>query len=302
MAGAGIEAAAEPGAAGEAVHPGGRVFPTVRAFRVEAEEIGERVEADVLGLEREAGDPAQPERRRKDQPGEAEAAERRDKETGILRPGADEPSRVAAGEFDRLDMTAETALAMRVLAVYIVGDRPADRDEARAGHHRQEPARPVRRRPGEHGEDLGESDARLAGEEPGFGIEGDEAVEPAHRDERPARIERHVAIGPAITVREQAARRAARDHRGGAVAGRRAEDGMCDAEPVAPGGEDGAARHSQAIRRRTPQTTPSQREKPSFRAKSTGSSFIRPCTVRCQTRRLHKRITGISPQSISGRR
>ena len=47
---------------------------------------------------------------------------------------------VGAQQRERLDMAAERAAAMMVLAVHVVGDGAAERDELRAGHHLREEA------------------------------------------------------------------------------------------------------------------------------------------------------------------
>ena len=79
-----------------------------------------------------------------------------------------------------------------VLAVHVVGDRAAERDELGPRHDRREPAvrhghaqQPVERQPG-----LGAQHAALA-------VEGHDAVEPVGDDQPPALVQAHIAVGAA---------------------------------------------------------------------------------------------------------
>jgi hypothetical protein len=70
MIGSGQDAAAEPGAAGLTIDPRGRVLPCAIGFFGDCKEFIQALETDVLGLECEAGNAAQLQRRREDQAGE----------------------------------------------------------------------------------------------------------------------------------------------------------------------------------------------------------------------------------------
>ena len=110
---------------------------------------------------------------------------------------------VAARQLERdRQVPAEGAGAVVVLAMHVVGDGAADRDEARAGRDGQEPAAAIRLRPAGDREDVGEPDAGLAGQHARVPVEGDEAVEAAAVEQPAARVERHVAIGPAAALGE----------------------------------------------------------------------------------------------------
>jgi hypothetical protein len=86
-------------------------------------------------------------------------------------------------------MTAEGAGAMMILAVHVVGDGAAERDEARSGRHRQKPAARNRQ-----GQDLVEQDAGFAAQQPRLLIEGDEAIERTRIDQPTAGVQTDIAI------------------------------------------------------------------------------------------------------------
>jgi len=93
---------------------------------------------------------------------------------------------------------AEGAGAVVVLAMHVVGDRAADRDVARAGNDRKEPA-------ARHGEveDFGKQHAGLAAQDAGDGIETDETVQAARMQQRAAVVQAAVAVAAAVAVGEQ---------------------------------------------------------------------------------------------------
>ena len=89
-------------------------------------------------------------------------------------------------------MRAEGADILMVLAVHVVRDRAAERDELRARHDRREPAvrhghaqQPVERQPG-----LGAQHAALA-------VERQDAVEQVGDDQPPALVQADIAVGAA---------------------------------------------------------------------------------------------------------
>ncbi len=76
-----------------------------------------------------------------------------------------------------------------VLAVNVVGDRAAQRHEARARRRRQEASGG-----NQHGEALGKRDAGLGADDACFAVEGDQPVDAGHVDQPAAGIEVAVAI------------------------------------------------------------------------------------------------------------
>lgn len=97
--------------------------------------------------------------------------------------------------------------------MHVIGDGAADGNETRARRHGKEPA-------ARHDERkyVSEQYAGLAGQHATIGIEGDEAVEAAHLQQRAAGIQPDIAIAATIAVGEQ--RPLDRRQRGTAIAER----------------------------------------------------------------------------------
>src|SRR5260221_3482035 len=97
-------------------------------------------------------------------------------------------------------MLAETAGAVVVLAVHVIGDCAADGDVARARRDRQKPA-------AWYGEvkNLGKQNTGFTAQYTGCRIEGDEPVEPACVQQRTAVIEAYIAVAAAVAIGEHRA-------------------------------------------------------------------------------------------------
>ena len=121
---------------------------------------------------------------------------------------ADDLLAIGALQVERQHMVAERAAPVVVLAVHIVGDGAAHRDQARAGQHRQPPA--ARQ---EEVLDVAQHHARLAGQPAGRLVEGDEAIEAGRTPQGAAGIEAGIAIAAAEPVGDAGpgARQRARD-------------------------------------------------------------------------------------------
>ncbi len=87
---------------------------------------------------------------------------------------------------------------MVIFAVDVGGDRSAERDEAGAWRDRRK--KTARQKDVDQ---LGDSDAGLASQEPGGGVEGEHAVKPRQIDDAILIVERRVAVGPARAARNQ---------------------------------------------------------------------------------------------------
>ena len=141
------------------------------------------------------------------------------------------------------------------------------------------------------GQDLREPNASLRLEQPGRGVEGDEAVEPTRVDEDPALVQAGVAVGAAAAVGKEGSQaprgsNGGRSHGGHRVlrAGR-PEDAVAMMVRAAPG-EIGLGLFVQTIRRahrtrnmRPSTTIPSMNEGRSLNAKETGSSCALPYAI-----------------------
>ncbi len=137
--GAAEDGPAHPGPAGEAVDPGHRV-------RVPAVAGGHAGDAVVevlrsLGVDHHGGglDPSHPQRGVHHDPGQPHATGRGPEEVGIALGRELDPAR-RGGERQALDVRAERAVAVMVLAVDVRGDGPPDGDVAGPRRHRDEPA------------------------------------------------------------------------------------------------------------------------------------------------------------------
>jgi hypothetical protein len=126
-------------------------------------------------------------------------------------------------------MGAEGAGPVMVLPVDVVGDGAAERDEARAGRDRQEPA--LRQR---HVDDGGEENARLGADDARLEVEIEDAVERAAVEDDATVVEARVAVAPAIAIRKQRPRIAVIDRQDGREPRHRPRF-LRDAREAAPG-------------------------------------------------------------------
>ncbi len=98
-------------------------------------------------------------------------------------------------------MAAEGARNVVILAVHVGRDHAADGDEFGPRRHRGKETAGHKDL-----EDIGQQDARFAGQHTALWVEIEHVVE-ARRADRGRRVERAVAIGPAIAARDHRARR-----------------------------------------------------------------------------------------------
>jgi hypothetical protein len=127
-----------------------------------------------------------------DDPGQPKSADRSSEEMRIVTCGHRPTETIAPEESEGPDMTTEGPGGMMVLAVNVIGDRAAERDEPCTWRRRQKPAA----RKGE-GEQRRERKARLRAQDPGRLVEGHETVEAPHVDRSAFAVEAGVAIRPA---------------------------------------------------------------------------------------------------------
>src|SRR6266446_3827829 len=103
---------------------------------------------------------------------------------------------------DLANVSPEGSGAVMVLTVDVIGDSPADGDEARAGRNGKEPS--FRE---EYVEDVREADAALASDHASRFVETENAVEAAAVDQCAPVVETRVAVTAAEAVGEQGAGR-----------------------------------------------------------------------------------------------
>ena len=104
---------------------------------------------------------------------------------------------VGSLQYEAYDVTSESAGAVVILAMDIVGQGPAEGHETRPRGHAGE--KPEWR---ERGEDVVERDAGFGHEDPGCRIERAKAIETRHIEEAPTVREAHIAIGTPSADRE----------------------------------------------------------------------------------------------------
>ena len=88
---------------------------------------------------------------------------------------------------------------MMILAVNVVGDGAAERDEARSRRRRRKPAFWD-----DETQNFRKARARFRAQDARRGVEGDEAVETAHIDERAGAVKTGIAIGTPQPDRQEA--------------------------------------------------------------------------------------------------
>ena len=161
----------------------------------------EVLQADRLRLERARRHGLQLEFDPGDDPGQPQAADRGGEELRALRWSDLEEGAVAPQQPERTDVTPEGAGPIVVLAVDIVGDRPAKGHELGPRRHGHEPAarhadfeQPPDRKP------------RLRPHDAGRPVGRDDAIEAAHPEQAAAIVEAHVAIGAAEATRQETTR------------------------------------------------------------------------------------------------
>jgi hypothetical protein len=132
-----------------------------------------------------------------DHAGQTKAADGRPEQRLVLIRTAGKNGAVRPGQPERQDMLPEGAGAVMILAMDIVGDGAADRDELGARRNGQEPDGARLAAPRYHPQDRGELDAGLAGQHAGIAVELKEPVQPPHVDQRSAVVQAGVAVRPA---------------------------------------------------------------------------------------------------------
>ncbi len=160
---------------------------------IEGEELLDAVKAMVLHGDGRSGHAAQLQLDPGDQPGEAEAADGRGVEFGVVGRAALAPRAVGAKQFEAPHMAAEGAGDMVVLAVHVVSQCAAKGDEARAGGHRQEPA--ARQ---QVADDIVEQHAGLGTQHACRFVEGEVAIEAARLQQLAAGVDADVAVAAAV--------------------------------------------------------------------------------------------------------
>ena len=188
---------AQVGALRKAVHPRHRVLMPLVGLGHGLKRGVDVGQPDVVGHDVRALDWLQPYARRQDEPRQTDAAHGRPEDVGVLVTRARQDLAVRRHQLEILDELAECAVSMMVLAVDVIGDRAADRDELGPWKHRREEA-PRQ----EHIEDLRQTDPRFALKYPRRAVEGHHAIEPRVVDHRAAAIDGRVAIAAAQPARD----------------------------------------------------------------------------------------------------
>ena len=204
------DAATEVLAACRTIHPGhGELMLTVRCRR-QGEELVQVAEASALGLNPGARDGPQLDLHPGDEPGQTQAANSGGEPVGVLGRRAAAATSVGAYQFEGADMVAKGAGTVMVLAMHVVGHRPAQGHEAGAGGDGQKPALGD-----DEVEDLRQQDPGLGAQDALFGVEGDEPVQAAAEQEVTAVVETDIPI--AAPIPEYQHRQVALRQRGVAV-------------------------------------------------------------------------------------
>ena len=129
--------------------------------------------------------------------GESHAADRRREKLRVLAGRTGDDAAIGYRQGKALDMLAEAAGAMVILAVDIGGDHSSDAHQLGSRNHgRKIPLRKKRR------DDVRKQNARLDSHPAAHGVEGAKAIEPEHR-EAGHRADSGVAIGAAIAPRHK---------------------------------------------------------------------------------------------------
>src|SRR6478672_2659348 len=186
-------------------------------------------------------------------------------------------------------MIAETADHMMVLAVNVIGDGSADRDEFRAGRDRQEPSAA-----NDQIEDFRQGDAGFALENSGRLIERQKMVHPASVQENAIRVQAAVAIAAAIPMNEHWLARSRKLR----VSIGNSNNALPHARKSAPGCSD--IRHQIALMITRPQIANTTWLTRSVAANTTGSSFITPRWATTHTRLTQYSSSGHSNHNTCG--
>ena len=184
-------------AGSQAIDPRNRVLVIRARFVLEREVLVEAPEPDSLHLQTRARDAHELDLHPRDQAREAHPADRRTEEFGVLLGRTLPPAAVRAPEFEAADVAAERSRAVVVLAVDVVRDRTAERDELGARADRQEPTAR-----NDHREQLLEAEPRLGAQDPSLRIEVDQSRELAGVDQHPAVVQAAIAVAAAEPVGE----------------------------------------------------------------------------------------------------
>ena len=92
-------------------------------------------------------------------------------------------------------MATEGTGLVVILAMHVVGNRPANGDKTRSRRHRQKPA--ARH---EHIEDVGQQRARFTDQNATLSVEGNQMVESARLQQRRTAVQANVAIAATIAI------------------------------------------------------------------------------------------------------
>ena len=142
---AGMVAGHQQAAAGalarrQLVEPGDDIFVARIGLADQLEELAEVAERRHPLVDVERIHAHQADRGRQDHAGQPHAADRRLEQPRIARRRAVMEAAVGAQQLERLDMAAERAAAVMVLAVHVIGDGAAKRHELGARHDLREEA------------------------------------------------------------------------------------------------------------------------------------------------------------------
>ena len=213
------DAPAELRPAGQRVDPADRVVGLRMGFECGQKlvEVPDAAFAHAQGVRRHS---LEAQRHALDQPGQPQASESRPPERAVI--GAREAPAFATrqAQIEPLEMLAEAALDVVVLAVHVVGDTAAQGGKTGTGRYRR---REAQRQEGV--EQCAESDARLGDEQSRVSVEGKQTVQPRGDDGSAAAVQRNVAVASPRAECEQACLRSRR---------------LSPTRSVAPGGRPGS--------------------------------------------------------------
>jgi len=176
-----------------------RTGAPIAGFGERGEEIIEIAAAVLTDAHRRRGHPHQPQANTDNHAGQSQPRNGGSKQLWpLVLAGTDDVAR-RQHQVDPGEVIAETADAIVVLAMYVVGDSAAQSGECRAGCRRNQPAAGQKNR-----HQIFEGHPRLRFQEAGIGIESEHPIETPRQDHASLRVERGVAIGTAGTMRNPA--------------------------------------------------------------------------------------------------
>jgi len=130
---------------------------------------------------------------------------------------------------------AECAELMMVLAMHVIGDGPAERDEFRAGQNGRKPEGAIGIGLDAQTQEIEQREARIRDDDARFAIEGVDAVKPSRLNQAAAEIEARIAIGAAEPAYEAGAQALIADELVGLLGPGRAEDPLQPVMGASPG-------------------------------------------------------------------